>query len=104
MRGPWLGHGRRVHRTWPLGLWLWIFEKALEELRKRWSCPHRFDGVDVSDDEAVSRWAKEILAGGPPDLLINNAAVMNTLLRRSGKCRGRNLIGSLPSTSAASRM
>jgi NAD(P)-dependent dehydrogenase (short-subunit alcohol dehydrogenase family) len=48
------------------------------DLRKRWKQPHRFDVVDVSDDAAVARWAKDVLADGPPDLLINNAAVMNT--------------------------
>ena len=38
----------------------------------------RFDVVDVSNDAAVATWAKDVLAGGAPDLLINNAAVMNT--------------------------
>lgn len=33
--------------------------------------------VDVADDGAVRRWAEEVLAwGGPPDLLLNNAALM----------------------------
>jgi NAD(P)-dependent dehydrogenase (short-subunit alcohol dehydrogenase family) len=37
-----------------------------------------FDVVDVRDDESVAAWAKKLLAAGfVPDLLINNAAVMN---------------------------
>lgn len=35
--------------------------------------------VDVRDADAVSKWAKSVLdSHGPPDLLINNAALMNT--------------------------
>jgi NAD(P)-dependent dehydrogenase (short-subunit alcohol dehydrogenase family) len=52
--------------------------KLIDDLRGRWPAPHRFDEVDVSSDPAVARWAKSILDGGAPDLLINNAAVMNT--------------------------
>jgi NAD(P)-dependent dehydrogenase (short-subunit alcohol dehydrogenase family) len=49
----------------------------IAELQKRWPKPHRFDAVDVSDDRAVATWADSVLADGPVDLLINNAAVMN---------------------------
>ena len=36
--------------------------------------------VDVSDDAAVAEWAASVLkAEGPPDLLLNGAAVINTL-------------------------
>jgi NAD(P)-dependent dehydrogenase (short-subunit alcohol dehydrogenase family) len=52
--------------------------KSIEELRARWPEPNRFDSVDIADESAVAKWAKEILAAGPPDLLINNAAIMNT--------------------------
>jgi NAD(P)-dependent dehydrogenase (short-subunit alcohol dehydrogenase family) len=51
---------------------------SIDKLRERWPAPHRFDVVDVSNDSAVALWSREVLAGGPPDLLINNAAVMNT--------------------------
>ena len=45
---------------------------------KRFGPPHRFDPVDVADDAAVARWAKSVLAdGGAPDLLLNNAAIVN---------------------------
>jgi NAD(P)-dependent dehydrogenase (short-subunit alcohol dehydrogenase family) len=40
--------------------------------------PHRFRVVDVARDAAVAAWAQEVLAAlGPPELLINNAAVIN---------------------------
>lgn len=51
----------------------------VQDLRQQFRAPHRFDVVDVVDAPAVREWAAEVLAqGGPPDLLINNAAVMNT--------------------------
>jgi NAD(P)-dependent dehydrogenase (short-subunit alcohol dehydrogenase family) len=50
----------------------------IETLRRRFSSPHRFDAVDVSAEAAVAQWAQAILSEGPPDLLINNAAIMNT--------------------------
>jgi NAD(P)-dependent dehydrogenase (short-subunit alcohol dehydrogenase family) len=41
--------------------------------------PHRFDAVDVTDAAAVAAWAAAVLKShGPPDLLVNNAALMNT--------------------------
>jgi len=50
----------------------------VEALRGRFGRPHRFDAVDVTDDAAVGRWAAAVIAdGGPPDLLLNNAAVIN---------------------------
>jgi len=53
-------------------------EPHVARLGKRFGVPHRFDAVDVSDDAAVGRWAKAVLAdGGPPDLLLNNAAIVN---------------------------
>ncbi len=51
---------------------------AVESLSQQHAAPHRFDVVDVTDADRVNEWAKEILKTlGPPDLLINNAAVMN---------------------------
>src|SRR5262249_37545426 len=49
----------------------------VSELRKRFATPHDFAEVDVAEDAAVSAWAERLLKQvGPPDLLINNAAVM----------------------------
>jgi NAD(P)-dependent dehydrogenase (short-subunit alcohol dehydrogenase family) len=50
---------------------------AIEACRRRWPPPQRFDVIDVTDDKAVRDWAEEVLAGGVPDLLINNAATIN---------------------------
>lgn len=51
--------------------------KRVEALAERFGPPHRFDVCDVADAESVRRWARAALdALGPPDLLINNAAVM----------------------------
>src|SRR5438445_670446 len=53
-------------------------EETMKELMKRFGQPHRFDAVDVADETQVARWAKSVLAShGPPDLLVNNAAVIN---------------------------
>jgi NAD(P)-dependent dehydrogenase (short-subunit alcohol dehydrogenase family) len=54
-------------------------EKHLAELWAAFPSPHTFAAIDVANPEAVERWAKQVVAKiGPPDLLINNAAVMNT--------------------------
>lgn len=52
--------------------------EALEELRRRHGPPHGFARVDVGRDEEVRRWARQVLADdGAPDLLVNNAGVIN---------------------------
>ncbi|HEV3145622.1 MAG TPA: SDR family oxidoreductase [Gemmataceae bacterium] len=52
-------------------------EKHIAELRREFGPPHDFAALDVSYDEAVRRWAERLLKQfGPPDLLINNAAIM----------------------------
>lgn len=51
----------------------------VQELRRGFPSPHRFDVVNVADPVAVQAWADDVLAQvGPPDLLVNNAALMNT--------------------------
>ena len=50
---------------------------AIERLRNEYGRAHRFDVVDVRSDAAVQQWATEVLADGPVDLLINNAATIN---------------------------
>jgi NAD(P)-dependent dehydrogenase (short-subunit alcohol dehydrogenase family) len=48
-------------------------------LRFTHPAPHDFTAVDVTEENKVALWAEHVLARhGPPDLLINNAAVMNT--------------------------
>jgi NAD(P)-dependent dehydrogenase (short-subunit alcohol dehydrogenase family) len=50
------------------------------ELVREFGDSHRFAAVDVTDAAGVEAWAREVIAElGPPDLLINNAAVMNPL-------------------------
>jgi NAD(P)-dependent dehydrogenase (short-subunit alcohol dehydrogenase family) len=52
--------------------------RPIAALQARLDVPHRFDNVDVADDAAVKAWAAEILKShGAPDLLLNNAALMN---------------------------
>ena len=52
--------------------------ETMKKLAARFGKPHRFEPVDVADEGQVSRWAKSVLAGGgPPDLLLNNAAIIN---------------------------
>ncbi|MFO0799520.1 MAG: SDR family oxidoreductase [Gemmataceae bacterium] len=49
------------------------------ELAAAFGKPHRFDQLDVTDAAAVAAWAADVLKShGAPDLLVNNAAVMNT--------------------------
>lgn len=53
-------------------------ELGIAELAAESPPPSLFDVVDVADDAEVEAWAARVLElGDPPDLLINNAAVMN---------------------------
>jgi NAD(P)-dependent dehydrogenase (short-subunit alcohol dehydrogenase family) len=50
------------------------------DLRMAHPEPHSFDAVDVAQPVKVQLWAERILGGGrAPDLLINNAGVINEL-------------------------
>jgi len=52
--------------------------KELDQLSKTLGAPHTFTAVDVTSDEEVAAWAREIIATlGPPGLLLNNAAIIN---------------------------
>ncbi len=52
--------------------------EAVEKLNQKYSAPHYFTCVDVANDALVKAWATEIMAKNePPDLLINNAALVN---------------------------
>jgi NAD(P)-dependent dehydrogenase (short-subunit alcohol dehydrogenase family) len=51
---------------------------AIADLNRVPGTPHSFEVVDVRSDEAVRAWADAVLKKhGPPDLLLNNAAVIN---------------------------
>jgi len=50
---------------------------GVAEQARAFGPPHDFAAVDGRDEAAVQTWADRLLASGPPDLLINNAAVMN---------------------------
>jgi NAD(P)-dependent dehydrogenase (short-subunit alcohol dehydrogenase family) len=51
---------------------------GIEHLRRTYGPPHDFAAVDVSREDQVEPWAARLLSGrGPPDLLINNAGVIN---------------------------
>lgn len=53
-------------------------QKHIDGLRKAHAAPHSFTAVDVADDKQVKRWAERVLAEhDAPDLLINNAALIN---------------------------
>ena len=53
-------------------------EEGLGTLREEFGEPHRFDQLDVTDDAQVAAWAGEICSRiQPPDLLLNNAAIVN---------------------------
>ena len=48
------------------------------DLRMTYAAPHDFSTVDVGLDSKVALWAAKVLeVGSPPDLLINNAGLMN---------------------------
>jgi len=52
--------------------------EAIQALGKVHAEPHTFHTVDVRDDAQVARWAREVIERfGPPDLLLNNAALVN---------------------------
>lgn len=52
-------------------------EAVIRRLRAAHGAPHRFDAVDVANNDQVRHWAEAVLRGdGAPDLLLNNAAVI----------------------------
>lgn len=52
--------------------------ESIAQIRKELGSRHRFNVLDVSSDVRVKNWSSQVLeAFGPPDLLINNAAVVN---------------------------
>lgn len=52
--------------------------EAIDNLRKRFRPPNDFAAVDVAFESQVEPWAARLLSSnGAPDLLINNAAMIN---------------------------
>ncbi|HMF11848.1 MAG TPA: SDR family oxidoreductase, partial [Gemmataceae bacterium] len=52
--------------------------RAIEELRRAYGRPNDFEAVNVADDRQVEQWAARVLESHcPPDLLLNNAALIN---------------------------
>lgn len=50
--------------------------EKIDAMQQRWPAPHRFDAVDVGDDQAVAQWGQAALAShGPPHILLNNAGI-----------------------------
>lgn len=51
---------------------------AIAELTRRFPAPHEFYPVNVASDDEVKSWSSLLLKRhGPPDLLLNNAAIIN---------------------------
>lgn len=52
--------------------------EEVKQMRERIGPPHDFYEVDVGSDEEVKSWASLLLnSHGPPDLLLNNAGIIN---------------------------
>jgi len=55
---------------------------AIGELREKFPSPHRFDIVDICNSDEVAAWACSVIDdGGPPDLVLNNAGLINRSAR-----------------------
>lgn len=51
-------------------------QSAIQELQEKYGKPHSFTVVDVADEAQVKTWSN-LFVNSPPDLLINNAALVN---------------------------
>jgi NAD(P)-dependent dehydrogenase (short-subunit alcohol dehydrogenase family) len=65
----------RGHTVWGCGR----NAEHVTALTRRYPAPHHFAVVDVAQDAEVRAWTCQLLQTGPPDLLINNAALINHL-------------------------
>ena len=51
---------------------------GVAQMSQQLSSPHRFDVVDISDNQQVASWGQSVMSdGSPPDLLLNNAGLIN---------------------------
>lgn len=56
--------------------------REIEKLRAVLGAPHEFYAVDVANDDAVKTWASVVMnSQGVPDLILNNAGVINANAR-----------------------
>src|SRR5437879_13118673 len=61
-----------------LGCGSWRSREVIETLRLRFRPPHDFAVVDVALESQVEPWAARLLSShGSPDLIVNNAGVIN---------------------------
>jgi NAD(P)-dependent dehydrogenase (short-subunit alcohol dehydrogenase family) len=78
-------------------------EEKIKELQDLYKVDHAFGTVDVSDDKSVADWAAEVYTRfGSPDLLINNASIVNRIApvwevspEEFGQVMGINVNGSV---------
>ena len=52
-------------------------EQEIAKLQQQFGKPHDFATVDVTDEEQVKNWRDHLSEYDPPDILINNAALVN---------------------------
>ncbi|NEP02351.1 MAG: SDR family NAD(P)-dependent oxidoreductase [Symploca sp. SIO2E9] len=53
---------------------------SVEQLSNKFGSPHNFTALDIANEAQVKIWAEQLLSKyGTPDLLINNAAIINEL-------------------------
>ena len=53
--------------------------EAIAALRQQYDTAHHFSVVDISNFDSVADWAAEVIGTyGPPDLLVNNAGMINS--------------------------
>ncbi len=53
-------------------------KSAVENLTNKYGNSHQFSCVNVADEDSVQKWVRYTLTNySPPDLLINNAAIIN---------------------------
>ncbi len=56
-------------------------KEIIEQLQRRFGKPHDFQAVDVANEAQVKGWAGRLIAAGHvPDLLLNNAAIINPIV------------------------
>jgi len=74
----WAGRWSRSLRGWATLFLAAAGQEEIDQLRRRFGRPHAFQVVDVAVDKEVKLWANQLLdSHAAPDLLLNNAGVIN---------------------------